>query len=132
MKIMIIAALASAILALGPGPATAMQELSDGELDRVTAGGIAVNLVDGVVQFQFSRTTASGRTVDGSGTVTKLAEPLPAGGVSSMQLSDYAQSNLSSFITVNAVNSVVQLLVNMNVNINSVVGSVGQSNAAAP
>ena len=43
-------------------------------------------------------------------------------------LRDNAQGNLRSLINVNAVNSLIQVLVNLNININSTVGSVQQIN----
>ena len=131
MKGMTAVLFAVMLLLLGPIPVLGMQELSENELDEITAGGISANIVDGVLQFQFAKETASGRYVEGSGTVSQLAQPL-SGGSSSILLRDNAQSNLSSFITVNAVNSVVQLLVNLNININSVIGTLGQSNTSGP
>ena len=105
-----------------------MEELTEGELGEITAGAASAQLVDGVLQFQFAKETAGGRYIEGSGSVARYAEPLSGGAGSYLIVSDNAQSNLSSFITVNAVNSAVTLLVNLNININSIIGSVGQTN----
>ena len=130
MKPMMFTALLFLLLVAGLGEAWGKQELSDQEMDQIAGGEISGNLVDGVLQFQFGKDTISGRHVEGSGSVKQLVGPLPTDGSSNFILRDNAQSNLSSFITVNAVNSIISLLVNLNVSINSTVGGVSQSNAA--
>ena len=45
-----------------------------------------------------------------------------------LQLMDNAQSNLQSLVNINAVNSPVQVLMNLNVNVNSTVGRLNQWN----
>jgi hypothetical protein len=129
MKWLVFTGMALVLLLAGPIPAKAMQELSEDELGQVTAGAASADLVDGMLQFQYGREAGNGRYyIEASGSAAQLVEPLPGGAGSYLIVSDNAQSNLSSFITVNAVNSNVQLLINLNISIDSVVGTVGQSN----
>jgi hypothetical protein len=46
----------------------------------------------------------------------------------SLTLDGAAQQNLSSLVNINAVNSRINVLLNLNVNMNSTVGTVTQSN----
>jgi hypothetical protein len=45
-----------------------------------------------------------------------------------LSLNGNAQQNLSSLVNINAVNSQVNVLLNLNVNINSTVGTLTQAN----
>jgi len=49
---------------------------------------------------------------------------------SKLILQDNAQQNLRSLVNIVAVNSKVQVLVNLNININSTVGAVHQANVS--
>lgn len=110
----------------GPGRAAA-RELSDDELDQVTAGGVSVEVLDGVLNFQFRSAAGGGVSVDGSGTLSMSAEQLP-NSVGAIVLRDSAQGNLRSVVNVTAVNSAIQVLINLNVNVNSSVGTLRQLN----
>lgn len=48
--------------------------------------------------------------------------------VQSISLSDQAQQNLSSLVNIISINSTIQVMMNLNVNINSTVGTVNQGN----
>jgi len=48
--------------------------------------------------------------------------------IGTLTLNGNAQQNLSSLININAVNSKINVLLNLNVNINSTVGTIIQSN----
>ena len=48
--------------------------------------------------------------------------------VQSISLSDQAQQNLSSLVNILAINSTIQVMMNINVNINSSVGTLNQGN----
>ena len=110
------------------------RKLNDDELDKVTAGGVSAQVMNGVLNFQFQSRAGSKHTVDGSGTVAAQAQDGPgntgpaAVGAGTLILQDSAQGNLRSFININAVNSRIQVLVNLNININSTVGTVRQIN----
>lgn len=118
------------------GTAWGAQELSDNDLDQITAGGTSVEFVNGKLQFQFGEDKGN-RTVDASGTIEVRKESLE--GTSFLEdrlpqspsfliLRDNAQGNLKAFVNVNAVNSLVQILINLNININSTVGTLRQVN----
>ena len=54
--------------------------------------------------------------------------PLAGNNTSTLSINGNAQQNLSSLVNINAVNSKINVLLNLNVNINSTVGTVVQSN----
>ncbi len=87
----------------------APRELDDAEMDAVCAGADAAE-----VPALHDLTTTS-LSVDNS--------------INSLSLSDHAQQNLTSFVNILAVHSAVQVLLNVNVAINSDIGSVTQGNA---
>lgn len=110
-------------------PAWAMKELSEAELDQVTAGtSVAIESHDGeTLHFEFHRDNGRDLAIDGDGTIALQESPLPST-VSALILNDNAQSNLQALVNVNAVNSLLQVLINLNVNVNSTVGEVRQIN----
>ncbi len=108
---------------------TKAQPMSDAVLDQVTAGSISAGISDGVVRFAGSTPTPNG-VVSADGSLGILNAPL--GSSSSTQgtlnIAGNAQQNLSSLVNINAVNSVVNVLLNLNININSTVGTLTQAN----
>jgi len=109
-------------------PQTKAKPLSDAALDQVTAGSISAGISDGVVHFQGQAPTPNG-LVSSSGTLALQSGPI--GGTTNMgtlNLNGNAQQNLSSLVNINAVNSKINVLLNLNVNINSTVGTLTQSN----
>ena len=128
MKRILLLSLAGLLLFGAVSPAEAEgRKLSDEELDQVTAAGVWTEVVDGVVRFHFEGRAGRSHTVNGSGTIELLEAELPPS-AATLILRDNAQGNLRSLINVNAVNSLIQVLVNLNININSTVGSVQQIN----
>lgn len=124
MKNAILLGIIAAAVFLFCPPAQALQGLSDNELDEITAGNFYARVEDGVIRFGMGE----GRfTAEGDISVQTAENSLP-GQVGVLVLSDNAQGNLTSFISVNAVNSNVQILINLNVNINSSVGELLQQN----
>jgi hypothetical protein len=101
--------------------------MNDSTLDNVTAAGISASASDGVVKFQGQVPTANG-LVSSAGTLTVQSAPISSTSIGSLTLNGNAQQNLSSLISINAVNSKINVLLNLNVNINSTVGSVLQAN----
>ena len=114
---------------LSPEPAWADDkiELGDAELDRVTAGASQTDAGGELLFFAATRTTASGRsiTVDGTFHVVEGFDPAIIG---NLILSGQSQSNLRSLININAVNSEIQVLLNLNISIDSTVGTLNQFN----
>jgi hypothetical protein len=106
------------------------EPLNDAALDSVTAGAasFSAGLSGGVVQFQGAVPTPNG-LVTSSGTMAISSGPLSGINVGSLTLNGDAQQNLSSIVNINAVNSKVNVLLNLNVNINSMVGTLTQTNA---
>lgn len=106
------------------------KSLDDSMLDRVTAAGVATNVSPGnVINFTGEVPTVNG-LVTGAGSLTVQA---PGSAVTNnttgtINLSGNAQQNMSSLININAVNSTINVLLNLNVNINSTVGTILQSN----
>jgi len=120
------------------GPADAQaRKLSDAELDRVTAGGVSAPppaiqapLPSGPVVFEFKSPAGSRHAVEGTGSVQVL-ETDSRSVTNTLMLRDNAQQNLQSLINVTAVNSMIQVLVNLNISINSTIASLNQINASS-
>ena len=109
--------------------------LSDQDLSAISAMGVAPvqeeQQLGGGFAFDFSSDVASA-----TGSVLPIIEDLPttavAGqNVANLNLQDHAQENLRSLVNINAVQSMVQVLLNLNVSINSSVGSISQGNIAS-
>lgn len=101
--------------------------MDDSTLNRVTAAGITANATNGVVNFQGETATPNG-LVSSVGSLAMSSGPITGMSVGTLTLNGSAQQNLSSLININAVNSKVNVLLNLNVNINSTVGTIIQSN----
>lgn len=101
--------------------------MNDTTLDKVTAAGISASASDGVVKFEGQVPTANG-LVSSAGTLAVQSGPISGTSIGSLTLNGNAQQNLSSLININAVNSKINVLLNLNVNINSTVGSILQAN----
>jgi hypothetical protein len=102
-------------------------ELSDAALDLVTAGAAEVDSNEDIVTFAATKATASGKTVTANGSF-QLLEAVNSESIGNLILSDGAQGNLRSLININAVNSEVNILLNLNINIDSEVGTLNQLN----
>jgi len=101
--------------------------LSDDMLDRVTAAGVSATVSQGVINFSGQVPTANG-LVTSTGTLAIQTGPYSGTTLSTLTLNGNAQQNLSSLININAVNSKINVLLNLNININSTVGAILQSN----
>ena len=113
-------------------PKTQPKPMSDAALAKVTAAGpgVSATVTNGVVDFQGSDLTNNG-LVTANGTLAVLSGPaVSTTNIGSLSLNGSAQQNLSSVININAVNSTISVLLNLNVNLNSTVGTVMQSNLA--
>jgi len=101
--------------------------MSDSTLDKVTAAGVSASTSNGVIKFQGEAPTKNGM-VSSAGTLAIQNGPLTGASINSLTLNGNAQQNLSSLVNINAVNSKINVLLNLNVNVNSTVGTVLQSN----
>jgi hypothetical protein len=102
--------------------------LDDSMLDRVTAAGVTASVdPSGVINFSGVVPTANG-LVTGVGTMSIQATPLSGMTLGSLTLGGDAQQNLSSLVNINAVNSNINVLLNLTINVDSTVGSILQSN----
>lgn len=102
-------------------------KLSDAELDATTAGSAAGGEAQRLLTFDVTQRTRSGRTVTVDGSLDLLG-PLPGATPRQMLVLDRSQNNLQSVININAVNSAVNVLLNLNVNIDSRVDTLRQTN----
>lgn len=96
-------------------------ELAEAELDRVSAGTRSDDQV--LLTFDFVRTTQSGRTISGEGSLDILNK-LIASSPSTIYLGDGAQGNLTSLVNINAIHSQISVLLNLNIIIDSSVGTL--------
>jgi hypothetical protein len=101
--------------------------MDDSTLNRVTAAGITASSTNGVVNFQGETATPNG-LVSSVGSLAMSSGPNTGTTVGTLTLNGNAQQNLSSLININAVNSKINVLLNLNVNINSTVGTIIQTN----
>ncbi|HXS12744.1 MAG TPA: hypothetical protein VN734_08575 [Acidobacteriaceae bacterium] len=104
--------------------------LDDSTLDRVTAAGVTTRVLPGgVINFTGEVPTANG-LVSGIGSlvVQPASSSTNTTTTGTVNLGGSAQQNLSSLININAANSTINVLLNLNVNINSTVGTILQSN----
>jgi len=103
------------------------EELADDQLDVITAGAASVSQDGGLLYFDFSHSSSRGR-VNGSGSLAMPSSSITDTTIGALNLSDNAQGNLRSLININAVNSPVQVLMNLTVNVNSTIGTLRQIN----
>ncbi|WP_348267764.1 hypothetical protein P8936_00635 [Edaphobacter paludis] len=108
-------------------PKPAPVAMSDSTLDRVTASGISATATNGVVNFQGETPTPNG-LVSSAGSLAVQTVANSGTTIGSLSINGNAQQNLSSLININAVNSKINVLLNLNININSTVGTITQAN----
>ena len=106
---------------------TKAKPLSDAALDQVTAGSVTAGISEGVVRFAGQTPTPNG-LVSSTGSLALQSGPLAGNTMGTLSLNGNAQQNLSSLVNINAVNSKINVLLNLNVNINSTVSTLTQSN----
>ena len=102
----------------------AAEPLGDAELDAITAG--AADETSERLEFNVKHETASGRRIEVDGAID--VERVRSLENAALLLQDSAQSNLQSLININAVQSAVNVLVNLNITIDSNVGEIRQLN----
>ncbi|MBI2412785.1 MAG: hypothetical protein HYV24_06210 [Deltaproteobacteria bacterium] len=124
-KAMLALSVLAAASLLYPGGAMAGRALSDAEMETVAAGSVNTEFVDSTMYFSFSK-AGDDFDVSGDGSLDLLmGAPDKLG---SIAISGNAQSGLSSLVNITAVDSAIQVLLNLNINVNSSVGSLQQLN----
>jgi len=104
--------------------------MTEEQLSAETGKGFSISVnPTGTLYFSMDEQTKSGIPVSASGTLD-IVQHTQDITQSTLSLSDSAQQNLQALVSVNAVDSLVQVLVNMTVNINSTVGVIEQANQA--
>jgi len=126
MKIKYVSLISFILMMLMSLEATGFEQLSDYKLKAITAGNATIDLdsADTLTRIPFHYSSKKG-SVEGEVIV------IPAYSLyetSSLQISDNAQSNLRSMININAVNSPIQILLNLNINVNSNIEQIRQLN----
>ena len=116
--------------ALLPALAWGFEPLSDQELNAITAGsansGQESQEALSRISFHYSSKKAQ---VDGEVIVLPMTT---YNQTATLQLMGNAQSNLSSLININAVSSPINILMNLNINVNSTIGNLNQLNTLIP
>ena len=82
------------------------------------------------MSFDVQRVTARGKRIAASGNA-QVVDRLDLSNFGLLRLEDNAQGNLRALVNTNAVNSTVQVLINLNINIDSTINSITQVNSAA-
>ncbi len=118
------------MLTAGTARAGGGVELTDDDLGTVFARGVDVELSGpNELAFQFDDIGGNRFKVDGSGNLQigslQLANTVST---NSVQVSDNAQQNLRALVNVNAANAILQVLLNLNINVDSVVNGLSQTN----
>jgi len=109
-------------------PVHAADILSDAQLDQVTAGTASVVYDRERGFLELHKITGRGTAIGVVGNTNfNFDSALVNAGV--LRLEGNAQSNLRALINTNAVNSPVQVLMNLNININSSINTLNQFNS---
>ncbi len=105
--------------------------MTEEQLETEAGKGFSISTSPtGTLHFAMDEQTKSGTPISASGTLDVLQNAQDINQANLLSLSDAAQQNLQALVSVNAVDSLVQVLVNMNVNINSTVDIIEQTNQA--
>ena len=104
------------------------RELSDAELDEVVAGTVPADVHEELLSFSYIGSAGSRHMAEVDGTLSVSGQPLADVPTGLLIIDNGAQNNLRALVNLNAVNSEVTVLLNLNISINSVVGDVRQIN----
>ncbi len=123
------------LCASGDAVAAKLKLLTNRQMSNVTAGSAAVAAAQAadsvVVPLYFNEPLNQGGSVEGSGSL-QVKSTAGAAGATQIALSGSAQSNLRALVNVNAANSVVEVLLNLTINVNSSVAHLSQLNIQIP
>lgn len=128
MKRILVLVAAGLLLLTAANPSwAASRRLADQELDQITAGDFSLQTIGDVAKLVFNSKAGPDLTVSGEGTISTTSQPLP-NSLPSIVLEQGAQQNLHSLINIIAVNSQVNVLVNLSISLNSTIGNLSQLN----
>ena len=105
-------------------PVYAYEKLDDVQLDNVVAGTQLGDPSGEIARIPIMWSKPNGNSLEGEIIVQRASNQTTG----YLTIQDGAQSNLRSLININAVNSPVNVLLNLNININSQVGVLEQFN----
>ena len=105
-------------------PAYAYEKLDDVQLDNIVAGTQLGDASGEIARIPIMWSKPNGNSLEGEIIVQRVSNQTTG----YLTIQDGAQSNLRSLININAVNSPVNVLLNLNININSQVGVLEQFN----
>lgn len=104
--------------------ALAFERLTDEQLNKVVAGTEIKDHTNEISRIPIMMSKSNGNFIEGEIILQRFSNQTSG----TLSLQDGAQNNLRSLINVNAVNSPVNVLLNLNININSQVGVLEQLN----
>jgi hypothetical protein len=104
------------------------RELSDAELDEVVAGVVDTQVQEDLLRFSYLGRAGSNHIAEVDGSLSLSGGLLTDPPTGLLIIDNGAQTNLRSLVNVNAVNSEVNVLLNLNINIDSTVGELRQIN----
>lgn len=110
----------------------AYEELSDEQLDLVTAGAATTQQGDDILNLRVMTALRDNTSVAIDGSMAFRGADVPSYNNGNLVISDNAQGNLNAIVNINAVNSPVQVLLNLNITVNSTIGGVEQINITGP
>ncbi len=121
------------VLSLGiiTGPSGSLaggRELSDAELDEVVAGKVDAQVQEDLLRFHYVGPFGATHRGELDGTLSLFGGPLTELVTGSLVIDRGAQTNLRSLVNMNAVNSQVIVLLNLNITIDSIVKEIRQTN----
>jgi len=127
MKRMLMAGITVALLAMGAGPVQAMIEMTDYQLDQVTAGtSVNAQRTDQGVSLAFNNANPA---ISGTGDI-KVKNLGPIAGSNGQVILNNSTLTNNALVNVVAVSSNVKVITNLVININSTVGAIQQLNTS--
>lgn len=132
-KMVLVAAL---VLLLAGSAWAGGRQLADHELDSITAAGYSISYRSGtfdeaLFDFDFDHTSPL-RHVTGQGALDISTHHLDTLSANSLTIDHGAQQGLTALVNINAVNAVVNVLLNLVINVDStVIGNISQLNGVS-
>ena len=111
------------------GPAVAEgRELADEEMESIVAGSVDQEIQDELLRFSYVGSAGASHTAELEGTLSLSGRPRSGAPSGLLVIDNGAQTDLRSLVNINAVNSNVNVLLNLNIIIDSSVRDIRQIN----